>query len=979
MIEEAIKRTKTQRAPGPDALPNELFRSNPSLAAKVLWPLAMKFATRLEEPLQFKGGQLVSLYKGKGQHSNCESFRGILLMANAGKIVRSAMRKHVNEPYVACPDELQLAGKPGISVTFGAQAVRSFHAIAKQRGYSSAILFCDIKAAYYMLLREISVGATTSDEDVAKIVARLGLGPEVMSTLAQAMSGVHAYANIGASPHQQALLRESLSDTWFTLFEEDFTQTSRGTRPGDSWADIVFNVTFHALLVQLQEELAHLPIWMPLPECQDKVLDSPMLDNGKPLAHVTWADDLAIPMIFETPQALVKHLPVVIDHLLRALEMRGMQAHIGKAKTAAIATPRGAGAISIRRQLFKKKEANLPVVREEQTVQVPLVSCYKHLGGQLTAKGDLLTEIKARMSRARSSYWRAAKTVFRNERLTKEARCQLFQATVMASFLWGAGCWPSLNQQEEHRYQTYCWELYAFLLPKSFRANKPHLSHAEVLDVIQLPHPTCLLHAARVRHFQLLVNKAPMPVWTLFRMDKIAVKGLEESLKWLRSMTERDAHMPDFGSLADVTTFINEKPGAWKAAIKRALRRAVAHQTAENKQQYWHQRLYQMLDKEGLVVTLPKPSPQANPCLLCEQGFGSKRAWFLHAHIKHSYLSMHGQVAEGQKCFVCAKEYTSRISLMAHLRYSPACCTQMWQKPLPPGPLTEEHPQAPWRYTGAEQEEPPVPVHRDFFDLTNELEQCIRCFSVDTDDPTFTQVLFESLKAVCTRVMHLADIVECFSEWAAEYRNSKDPKLTHALSQIDDWFVDCEKRLSLTSPDISVRQTEADRSEAQIRSAGPRFREFLPRQMICLHLFSGRRRPGDVQNAFESLPAPDGATILVVSVDVVVSQAKCNLLRTEQQTQWLKLALDGAIAAVIAGPPCETWSIAWSALPSGQSDRRHPRPLRTREQPWGMKDLTAKEFLQCETGSSLMGFTLQIMLAQAIQGVSPSWNIQKTL
>ncbi|CAK9046548.1 unnamed protein product, partial [Durusdinium trenchii] len=58
-------------------------------------------------------------------------------------------------------------------------------------------------------------------------------------------------------------------------------------------------------------------------------------------------------------------------------------------------------------------------------------------------------------------------------------------------------------------------------------------------------------------------------------------------------------------------------------------------------------------------------------------------------------------------------------------------------------------------------------------------------------------VLFESLQAACTRAMHFADIVECFGEWAAEYRNSEDPKLTSALSQIDEWFVDCEKRLSV--------------------------------------------------------------------------------------------------------------------------------------------------------------------------------------
>ena len=57
-----------------------------------------------------------------------------------------------------------------MSVMFGVQAVRHFHAIAKKGTLSSAIVFCDIKSAYYKVLREVSVGATNTDEDIASIL-----------------------------------------------------------------------------------------------------------------------------------------------------------------------------------------------------------------------------------------------------------------------------------------------------------------------------------------------------------------------------------------------------------------------------------------------------------------------------------------------------------------------------------------------------------------------------------------------------------------------------------------------------------------------------------------------------------------------------------------------------------------------------------------------------------------------------------------
>lgn len=77
-----------------------------------------------------------------------------------------------------------------------------------------------------------------------------------MHELDAALSGDTAYAQLAAGEHQQALLRESMTGTWFTCYDHDFTSTHKGTRPGDSWADIVFNVMFSAILRDIQASLA---------------------------------------------------------------------------------------------------------------------------------------------------------------------------------------------------------------------------------------------------------------------------------------------------------------------------------------------------------------------------------------------------------------------------------------------------------------------------------------------------------------------------------------------------------------------------------------------------------------------------------------------------------------------------------------------------------------------------------------------------
>ena len=100
-----------------------------------------------------------------------------------GKITRASLRKWINEPYLVAGHSMQLGGKPHQQAQFGAQLTRSFLRWCKSNNKSAAVLFVDIASAFYKALREIATGADTSDQDIAQIVKRLGLGPEVMPAL----------------------------------------------------------------------------------------------------------------------------------------------------------------------------------------------------------------------------------------------------------------------------------------------------------------------------------------------------------------------------------------------------------------------------------------------------------------------------------------------------------------------------------------------------------------------------------------------------------------------------------------------------------------------------------------------------------------------------------------------------------------------------------------------------------------------------
>ena len=473
MLEAAIHRMRCGKASGPDQLPAELFRASPKTAARYLMPLLLKFVCRLEEPLQCKGGSLIALYKGRGQHDDCKSFRAILLLSNVGKVIRSSMRGLVNDPYENSTEALQLGGKKRQQVVFGAQGVRHFLQHAKDIGASAGIVFADIASAFYTVIREVALGASTTDLDIAQVVKRLGLGPEVMPRLHRALQGDSCYAQLGATTACQSFLQQSLEHTWFGVNGQHFVATTKGSRPGDSWADVVFNILFSAILSEVKEQLTAQGLLLTIPAPSDRTIwkGTVPYSQPQPVWQATWADDLALLLKFTNPQKAPFELAHASSHLLQALRKYGMKVTLGAGKTEALLLLRGKGALAERRKIFSRADPSLPVFDEDCVVNLPLTTTYRHLGGQITTACNMMAEIRQRISKARSAFWRIAKSVLRNQHLDLKHRLQIFRAAVLATLLWGAGAWPWLSKQEYQLFQVAVWELYRLMMPPTFAAG----------------------------------------------------------------------------------------------------------------------------------------------------------------------------------------------------------------------------------------------------------------------------------------------------------------------------------------------------------------------------------------------------------------------------------------------------------------------------------------------------------------------------
>ena len=63
--------------------------------AKIFYPLAVKVFARIQPPLQWKGGMICDLFKGKGSPALINSYRDVLLSDDDGKAVQRILRKNL--------------------------------------------------------------------------------------------------------------------------------------------------------------------------------------------------------------------------------------------------------------------------------------------------------------------------------------------------------------------------------------------------------------------------------------------------------------------------------------------------------------------------------------------------------------------------------------------------------------------------------------------------------------------------------------------------------------------------------------------------------------------------------------------------------------------------------------------------------------------------------------------------------------------
>ena len=662
----------SKKSPGPGGLSAAFVNQDRPAMAAHTFTLCLKTAHQGREPLLWRGGRAFALYKGKGDARLCQSFRSILLSDLLAKRWHKLLRN------LALPafEEDRSAGQSGVSggatTSLLSLWVRACQNYLSNRSISHGFLFTDVRNAFYTVLRQFLMDRP--DPDTFTAWARtVGMGEDHLDLIASMLLQEQSAFPPHLPSFLKARIQDTLSHTWFVTTGDDSpVLTSKGTRPGDPLADLMFAFVLKGVLTECNSAIEEAGLNF----CVDT---AGVLPSGTPGSYaiessMSWHDDCAFVFVARSSRGLREAASHTLYSVEKAFSARGLALSFAAGKTELLLHPLGGGHQLVRQQLFTASEPQVCFLPEVGSLTwVRLVRGYTHLGSAVDVTGNVAKDIQRRLSHAREAARPLRKHVFGCPQVPLPTRAMLFRSLVMSRLLHNVGSWVRLTQTNRQSWQGGCISLYRQLLTGQDVTAFFH--NHDLCHKLRLPPPLALLRFERLRLFALVACRGSVDLLRVLEAgigdSGCWLSAVSEDIQWLGGLRQT----PDTATLCrmDISeAFLHCRQ---RPTLMRSLLRAAWHIAAVD---------CQSQDFERLAIRVQAP----HTCRMCGTVCASKRG--LHAHLaaKHA-LRLRGRFyAKGRVCQCCSKLFSHREKLIKHLvRGSPQCLS--WLR-LHVQPLTME-------------------------------------------------------------------------------------------------------------------------------------------------------------------------------------------------------------------------------------------------------------------------------------------------
>ena len=392
---KAISQLQAGKAPGPDSIPSEVYKTGGAALIAHLTDLFQLCWEKGELPQEFKDANIIHLYKNKGEKASCDNHRGISLLSIAGKILARIILNRITESLLDnVAPESQCGFRKNRGTVDMVFALRQLQEKCIEQHQDLYVLFVDLTKAF----------DTVSRPGLWAILSRLGCPAKFVSMIKAFHEGMMARVTENGA----------VSDPF---------PVTNGVKQGCVLAPTLFSLLFSVMLSSA------------LSQTDDGIMirfrtDGNFFDLRRLQASTRVKEALMRDFLFADDCALAAHeegaLQRLADALSSATKAFGLTISIKKTEVLCQSAP--------------TKSTPAPTITIDGT-KLNVVDEFCYLGSCLSSDGSLDKEIERRISKASSSFGRLWNRVWGVRGIKQATKVAVYRAIVLPSLLYGCETW----------------------------------------------------------------------------------------------------------------------------------------------------------------------------------------------------------------------------------------------------------------------------------------------------------------------------------------------------------------------------------------------------------------------------------------------------------------------------------------------------------------------------------------------------------
>ena len=396
-LSKAIDTLACGKAPGNDGIPPEALKNGKTLLLQPLHELLTLCWEQGHIPQDLKDANIVTLYKNKGDRSDCNNYRGISLLSIVGKAFARVILSRLQSLASRIYPESQCGFRAGRSTIDMVFSIRQLQEKCREQQMPLYIAFIDLTKAFDLVSRS----------GLFQVLEKVGCPPHLLTIIKQ------FHENMQGTVH-------------FNGAKSEAFPVSSGVKQGCVLAPTLFSIFFSVLLRYAFKDSTD-GIWL------HTRADGGLFNIARLRAKTKTAEVLIRELLFADDAALIAHSEIGLQKLVtsfsNACKEFGLQ-------------------ISLKKTNIMAQNASSPPAIAIDEENLDVVDCFTYLGSKVTSSLSIEDEINSRIGKAAATMAKLSKRVWENGKLTERTKLCVYQACVISTLLYGSETWTTYTSQE---------------------------------------------------------------------------------------------------------------------------------------------------------------------------------------------------------------------------------------------------------------------------------------------------------------------------------------------------------------------------------------------------------------------------------------------------------------------------------------------------------------------------------------------------